>query len=146
MNPMTVLQRALELLPIRGKGRVAEMVLSHMTGEIDCHPLPGVTVHLRADQRIERWMWAGAYESELVSLLKRTLQPGMTVLDIGRKHRILLGNRRRTCGRQRSRACLRAHAPEYRPSAKKFGAVPLVRSLSLRSQQRDRRGTDSLQR
>jgi FkbM family methyltransferase len=83
MNPMTVLQRALELLPIRGKGRVAEIVLSHMTGEIDCHPLPGVTVHLRADQRIERWMWAGAYEPELVSLLKRTIKPGMTFLDLG---------------------------------------------------------------
>ena len=28
-------------------------------------------------------MWAGAYEPELVSLLKRTLKPGMTVLDLG---------------------------------------------------------------
>jgi FkbM family methyltransferase len=80
---MKLLQRALSLLPIRGRGRMAEMVLSHRTGEIDCHPLPGVTVYLRADQRIERWMWAGAYEPELVSLLRRTLKPGMTVLDLG---------------------------------------------------------------
>jgi FkbM family methyltransferase len=28
-------------------------------------------------------MWAGAYEPELVSLLKKTLKPGMTVLDLG---------------------------------------------------------------
>lgn len=83
MNSMTVLQRALSFLPIRGRGRVAEIVLSHRRGEIDCHPLPEVTVHLRADQRIERWMWAGAYEPELVSLLRTTLNPGMTVLDLG---------------------------------------------------------------
>ena len=28
-------------------------------------------------------MWAGVYEPELVSLLKKTLKPGMTVLDLG---------------------------------------------------------------
>jgi len=83
MNYLSVLQRVLEPLPIRGKGRIAELVLSHMTGEVDCHPLPGVTVSLRTNQLIERWMWAGAYEPELVSLLKRTLKSGMTVLDLG---------------------------------------------------------------
>jgi len=83
MNYLTVLQRVLERLPIRGKGRIADAVLSNSTGEFDCHPLPGVTVSVRADQRIERWMWAGAYEPELVSLLKKTLRPGMTVLDLG---------------------------------------------------------------
>jgi FkbM family methyltransferase len=83
MNYLTVLQRVLEHLPIRGRGRIADIVLSHIIGEVDCHPVPGVTVFLRANQRIERWMWAGAYEPELVSLLKKTLKPGMTVLDIG---------------------------------------------------------------
>src|SRR5215469_12469586 len=83
MNYLSVLQRVLEPVPIRGKGRIAELILSHMNGEVDCHPLPGVTVSLRTNQRIERWMWAGAYEPELVSLLKRTLKPGMTVLDLG---------------------------------------------------------------
>ena len=73
----------LERLPIRGKGRLADAVLSNMNEEFECHPLPGVTVSLRANQRIERWMWAGAYETELVSLLKKTLKPGMTFLDLG---------------------------------------------------------------
>ena len=83
MNYLTILQRVLERLPIRGKGRIADLVLSDMAGEVECHPLPGVTVSLRASQRIERWMWAGAYEAELVSFLKRTLKPGMTGLDLG---------------------------------------------------------------
>ncbi len=83
MNYLTVLQRVLECLPIRGRGRIADIVLSHMIGEVECHPLRDVTVSLRANQRIERCMWAGAYEPELVSLLKRTLKPGMTVLDLG---------------------------------------------------------------
>ena len=73
----------LEHLPIRGKGRFADTVLSNMNGEFECHPLPGVTVSLRANQQIERWMWAGAYEAELVSLLKKTLKLGMAFLDIG---------------------------------------------------------------
>ena len=83
MDYLTVLQRVLERLPIRGKGRIADAVLSNKNGEFECHPLPGVTVFLRANQRIERWMWAGAYEPELVYLLKKTLKPGMTVLDLG---------------------------------------------------------------
>jgi FkbM family methyltransferase len=83
MNYLTVLQRVLEGFPIRGKGRLADAVLSKMNGEFECHPLPGTTVSVRTDQRIERWMWAGAYEPELVSLLKKTLKAGMTVLDLG---------------------------------------------------------------
>ena len=83
MNYLTVLQWVLERLPIRGRGRIADAVLSNVSGEFDCHPLPGVTVSVRANQRIERWMWAGAYEPELVSLLKKTLKPGMTVFDLG---------------------------------------------------------------
>ena len=73
----------LQRLPIPGKGRLADAVLSNMNREFECHPLPGVTVSLRANQRIERWMWAGAYETELVSLLKKTLKSGMTFLDLG---------------------------------------------------------------
>ena len=83
MNYLTGLQSVLERLPIRGKGRLADAVLSNRNGEFECHPLPGVTVSVRANQQIERWMWAGAYETELVSLLKRTLKPGMTFLDLG---------------------------------------------------------------
>jgi FkbM family methyltransferase len=80
---LTLLQRLLEGLPIRGKGRIADVVLSNVSGELDCHPLPDVTVSVRANQRIERWMWAGAYEPELASLLKKTLKPEMTVIDLG---------------------------------------------------------------
>jgi FkbM family methyltransferase len=83
MNYLTVLQGVLERLPIRGRGRIADAVLSNVSGEFDCHPLPGVTISVRANQRIERWMWAGAYEPELVSLLKKTLKHGMTFLDLG---------------------------------------------------------------
>jgi hypothetical protein len=77
------LRLVFQRLPIRGKGRLADVVLSNMDGEFECHPLPGVTVSVRANQQIERWMWAGAYETELVSLLKKTLKPGMTFLDLG---------------------------------------------------------------
>jgi FkbM family methyltransferase len=83
VNYLTGLQSVLERLPVRGKGRLADAVLSNRNGEFECHPLPGVTVSVRANQQIERWMWAGAYETELVSLLKRTLKPGMTFLDLG---------------------------------------------------------------
>jgi len=72
----------LEPLPIRGKGRFAGLVLSG-TGEVECHPAPGVRVMLRKSQRIERLMWAGAYERELIAWMKKTLKPGMTVLDLG---------------------------------------------------------------
>jgi FkbM family methyltransferase len=83
MDYLTVLQRVLERLPIRGKGRIADAVLSNTNGEFECHPLPGVTVSVRANQRIERWMWAGTYEPGLVSLLRKALKPGMTFLDLG---------------------------------------------------------------
>ena len=83
VNYLAGLQSVLERLPVRGKGRLEDAVLSKMNGEFECHPLPGVTVSVRANQQIERWMWAGAYETELVSLLKKTLKPGMTFLDLG---------------------------------------------------------------
>ena len=83
VNYLAGLQLVLERLPVRGKGRLADAVLSNMSGELVCHPLPGVTVSVRANQQIERWMWAGAYEKELVSLLKKRLKPGMTFLDLG---------------------------------------------------------------
>jgi hypothetical protein len=48
MNYLSGLQSLLERLPIRGKGRFADAVLSNRSGEFECHPLPGVTVSLRA--------------------------------------------------------------------------------------------------
>ena len=81
---LNTLQRALEPLPIRGKGRFSEVVFSLFTAdEAECHPLPSVTVYVRPDKWIERLMWAGAYERELVHLFKKVLHPGMTVLDLG---------------------------------------------------------------
>jgi FkbM family methyltransferase len=84
MGFLNILQRTIEPLPIRGKVRLAEAIFRHVRSrELECHPLPGITVSLRTNQRIERWMWAGAYERELVQLMKRTLKSGMTVLDVG---------------------------------------------------------------
>ena len=84
MHLLNILQRTIEGLPIRGKVRLAEAILRHVgSREVECHPLPGITVSLRTNQRIERWMWAGAYERELVQLMKRILKSGMTVLDVG---------------------------------------------------------------
>jgi FkbM family methyltransferase len=84
MGFLNILQRTIEPLPIRGKVRLVEAIFRHMRSrEFQCHPLPGITVSLRTNQRIERWMWAGAYERELVQLMKRTLKSGMTVVDVG---------------------------------------------------------------
>ena len=79
-----VVQRVLEPLPIRGKGRIAEQLLRRTKTEVlTCHPLRGLTVQLRRSQRIERLMWAGLYEREVVTFLKRTIRPSMTVIDVG---------------------------------------------------------------
>src|SRR6266513_392092 len=84
MHFLNILQRTIQPLPIPGKVRLAEAILSHVRSpEVECHPLPEITVSLRQNQRIERWMWAGAYERELIQLMKRMLKSGMTVLDVG---------------------------------------------------------------
>lgn len=81
---LNTLQKVLEPLPIRGKGRLSQAVFRMLpTSEAECHPLPTVTVHVRPEVWIERLMWAGAYERELVSLFKRALGPGMVALDVG---------------------------------------------------------------
>ena len=84
MTAIGLLQRTLECLPVRGKGRFANFILGiAKRDELECHPIPNVTVFLRSSQRIERLMWAGAYERDLVALFKRYLKPGMTVVDVG---------------------------------------------------------------
>jgi FkbM family methyltransferase len=80
---LRVVQRVLEVTPIRGKGRLAELLLKGEGAEVTCHPLAGVTIHLNPQQRIERLMWAGAYEPDLVRMLKSFLKPGMAFLDLG---------------------------------------------------------------
>ena len=84
MYILDIFGRFLAPLPVRGKVRLAESLLRNVNAaEIISHPAKGVTIHLRPEMRIERWMWAGAYETKLVSVLKRFLEPGMTFLDIG---------------------------------------------------------------
>lgn len=81
---LNTLQKVLEPLPVRGKGRLSKVVFRFLAAEeAECHPLPSVTVYVRPDKWIERLMWAGAYERELVDLFKLVLKPGMTVLDVG---------------------------------------------------------------
>ena len=81
---LSLVQRALEPLPVRGKGRLAEQILRRTKVDVlSCHPLSGMKVQLRRSQRIERLMWAGAYEREVLALMKRVLKPSMTVMDIG---------------------------------------------------------------
>jgi len=60
------------------------MILSRSKADVlSCHPLSGMKVQLRRSQRIERLMWAGAYEPKLLALMKRVLKPSMTVIDVG---------------------------------------------------------------
>jgi predicted O-methyltransferase YrrM len=81
---LEVAQRAIEPLSIRGNGRFAEQILRRARTETPtCRPLRGLVAHLRRSQRIERLMWAGAYERKLVSLVKKIVRPAMMVLDVG---------------------------------------------------------------
>jgi FkbM family methyltransferase len=81
---LSTLQRVLQPLPLRGKGRLSEVVFGVLpTSEAECHPWPNVTVHVRPNIWIERLMWAGVYEPDLVGLYKSVLRAGMTVLDVG---------------------------------------------------------------
>jgi hypothetical protein len=123
MDYLTALQVLLNRLPIRGKGRIADAVLSNKTGDFKCHPLPGVTVFLRPNQRIERWMWAGIYEPELVSLLKKALKPGMTVLDLGANIGYFSVIAAALVGEKGQVHAF--DATESRPSKEEFGTVPL---------------------
>jgi FkbM family methyltransferase len=84
MALLDVVQHVLEPLPVRGKGRLAEQILRHVKTEaLTCHPLASLEVRLRRSQRIERLMWVGAYERQILSFLKRTVKPSMTILDVG---------------------------------------------------------------
>jgi len=82
-NFLSIVQRVLEAMPARGKGRLADLLFRGRETEVACHPLPGLTIRLNTKQRIERLMWAGAYERSLVGTLKLLLKPGMVFLDLG---------------------------------------------------------------
>lgn len=80
---LSIVQRVLETVPLHGKGRLAELLLEGKETELTCHPLRGLAIHLNPKQRIERLMWAGAYEPGLIRMLKSFLKPGMYFLDLG---------------------------------------------------------------
>jgi FkbM family methyltransferase len=82
-NFLPIVQRLLEATPIRGKGRLANWLLEGKETGVTCHPLSGLTIQLDPQQRIERLMWAGAYERGFVRMLKSFLKPGMVFLDLG---------------------------------------------------------------
>jgi FkbM family methyltransferase len=70
----------------RGKGRLTNsmgQVASRFTPVADCHPVAGAQVSVSLNDRVGRWMWTGCYELELVALLKRVLDVGMTFVDVG---------------------------------------------------------------
>jgi len=44
-------------------------MVSWFVPEADCHPVPGARVIVSLNDRVERLMWTGCYEPELVALL-----------------------------------------------------------------------------
>lgn len=70
----------------RGKERLTNTIgsiASRFTSEADCNPVKGALVTVPLSERIGRLMWTGCYETELVSLLKAVLSPGMVCVDVG---------------------------------------------------------------
>jgi FkbM family methyltransferase len=70
----------------RGKERLTNTIgsiASRFTAEADCNPVKGAFVTVPLSERIGRLMWTGCYETELVSLLKAVLSPGMVCVDVG---------------------------------------------------------------
>ena len=51
---LPIVQRVLEATPMRGKDRIAELLLKGAVTEVICHPLSGLTIRLNPQQRIER--------------------------------------------------------------------------------------------
>jgi FkbM family methyltransferase len=80
------LGKGLSRVQFPGKYRLVSWLggtLGRACPEADCYidPRSRLTVNLAG--RIERFMWAGCYEPELVALLKAALEPGMVFVDVG---------------------------------------------------------------
>jgi FkbM family methyltransferase len=58
-------------------------IARQFSSEAECNPIKGASVTISLDQRIGRLMWTGCYETELVSLLREVLSPGMRFVDVG---------------------------------------------------------------
>jgi FkbM family methyltransferase len=70
----------------RGKGSLTNWmgnIARQFTDEAECKPVKGASVTISLEERIGRLMWAGCYETELVTLLTKVLSPGMTFVDVG---------------------------------------------------------------
>ena len=78
--------RILGPIQFRGKVRLTNWMGKTASGfvrEADCHPVPGARVIVSLNDRVGRLMWTGCYEPELVALLRKVLDPGMTFVDVG---------------------------------------------------------------
>lgn len=81
-----LLGRALSPMKFRGKGLLAlrlGKLLSTICPESMCSPAPGFRMRVRLTDRIEKLMWVRHYEPELLDLLRRSLDKGMTYVDVG---------------------------------------------------------------
>ena len=77
---------ALSRVTFRGKGRLADLLgrmLAHFRHEARCWLTRDTSVRIRFGDRIERLMWAGCYERDLVTILRHSLRPGMVFVDVG---------------------------------------------------------------
>jgi len=81
-----LLGSGLSLLTFRGKWRLADLlgrILAHFRPEARCWLTRDTGLRVRFGDRIERLMWAGCYERDLVTTLRHILQPGMVFVDVG---------------------------------------------------------------
>jgi FkbM family methyltransferase len=69
-----------------GKWRLADLlgrVLVRVHPEAHCWLTRDQGLRVRFADRIERLMWAGCYERDLVTILRHSLRPGMVFADVG---------------------------------------------------------------
>jgi FkbM family methyltransferase len=76
----------LSRVTFRGKGRFVGLlgrILVRVCPEAHCWISRDQSLRVRLADRIERWMWAGCYERDLVTILRHSLRPGMVFVDVG---------------------------------------------------------------
>jgi len=76
----------LSRVQVRGKHRLVSALgrsFSSVCPEVHCFRFKDDGMTIRLTDRIERFMWAGCYESQLVALLNWALRPGMVFVDAG---------------------------------------------------------------
>jgi FkbM family methyltransferase len=81
---LTAFDRAFGQIP--GRGRVVDLlgrIAARVSPEGLCRPHRNARISVRLTDRIERLMWGGVYETELVTLMTRFLGAGMVFADVG---------------------------------------------------------------